>query len=322
MNFEPADTRHTSRRIRAVIALSRGAVLLSLVAGCGPQFRSPTRIGVTSFDLTPLPPFLPKRILFQRELENHLGEPVVFDLMTPRQIRVHLGTGRLKFAMVSAADYAEIAPAGNAEILAVATNAHGRTYRQGLIIVSPQSRIESVSQTKGMRFHFLPAGDALNEAAAGALLEAGIARHEIDAGILGLGLDTSHINSLEVAKSVVLENAVGVIDEVDYLSWPERGGSLMLLAPSKEQVRVIGRTVRVPEGPFLASLQTPPELRETMKRYLLEELNNKAVVLGVPGVSGFAEPIDRSEYEPYFALLRKLHPAGKPVTSAAITASP
>lgn len=96
----------------------------------------------------------------------------------------------------------------------------------------------------------------------------------------------------------------------------------MLLAPSKEQVRVIGRTVRVPEGPFLASLQTPPELRESMKRYLLEELNNKAVVLGVPGVSGFAEPIDRSEYEPYFALLRKLHPAGKPVTSAAITASP
>jgi hypothetical protein len=296
-------------------------LLLCLLVGCGPQFHSPTRIGVTSFDLNPLPPFLPKRILFQRDLESHLDEPVVFDLLTPRQIRVHMGTGRVKFAMVSAADYAEIAPAGNSEMLAVAKNAQGRTYRQGLIIASPRSRIETVSQAKGLRFHFLPAGDVLNEAAAGALLEAGVARKQIDNGILGLGLDTSHISSLEVAKSVALENAVGVIDEADYMSWPDRGGSLMLLTPSKEQVRVIGRTVRVPEGPFLASLQTPPELRESVKRYLLEDLNKKAIVLGVLGVSGFAEPIAPNEYEPYFALLRKLHPAGKPTTSPAITIS-
>lgn len=291
---------------------------LAGLVGCGPVFHSPTRIGVTSFDLSPLPPFLPKRILFQRDLEAYLDEPVVCDLMSPRQIRVHLGTGRAKFAMVSAADFAEIAPAGNFEILAVPTNLHGRTSRRGLIVVSPRSRIQSVRELKGVRFHFMPAGDVLNEAALGALLDAGIAKREIDRGILGLELDTSHISSLEVAKSVVLEeSAAGVIDEADYESWPERGGSLMLLSPSREQVRVIGQTVAVPEGPFLASTQTPAELRQKVKHYLIQDLKDKKIVLGVLGITGFADPIDPADYQPYFELRRKLYPAG---TASAPTA--
>lgn len=150
------------------------APALCLTAGCTPQFRSPTRIGVTSLDLSPVPPFLPKSFLFQQDLERHLEEPVVFDLMSPRQIRVHLGTGRARFAMLSPAEYAEIAPAGSSEIMAVPLNLHGGTYRQGLIIVSPKSDIHALSELKGMRFHFLPAGDILNEAALGALWEAGL----------------------------------------------------------------------------------------------------------------------------------------------------
>jgi len=289
------------------------ALVLVACLGCGPEFQSPTRIGVTAIDLSPLPPFLPKRFLFHSDLQAYLDEPVVFDPMSPRQIRVHLGTGRLKFAMLSAADYAEVAPAGTADILAVPVNPRGRTYRQGLIIVSPKSRIQSVAELKGLRFHFMPAGDVLNEAALGALLEAGISRKDIDKGILGLELDTSHISSLEVAKSVVLEeNVAGVIDEADYESWPERGGSLVLLRPSKEQVRIIGRTVRIPEGPFLVSHETPEELRAKVRDYLLHEVRDKKIILGVLGVSGFAEPIDPGEYEPYFEVYRKLHPARRP----------
>jgi ABC-type phosphate/phosphonate transport system substrate-binding protein len=259
--------------------------------------------------------------LFQRDLEDHLQQPVVFDLMSPRQIRVHLGTGRAKFAMLSAADFAEIAPAGNSEILAVPTNAHGHTSRCGLIIVSSKSRAQSVKELKNRRFHFLPVGDVLNEAAMGALLESGIAKQDIDRGFLGLELDTSHINSIEVAKSVVIEDAAGIIDEADYNAWPDRGGSLVLLTPSKEQVRVIGQTVRIPEGPFVASLETPEAMREDMKHYLIEDLKNNKLVLGVLGISGFAEPLDPADYQPYFELHRKLHPSAKTTSVAAISST-
>lgn len=296
------------------VRLSRPAILLGLYSailgatGCANPLKPPIRIGVTSLDLSPLPPFLPKRVLFEQDLAGYLQEPISFDPMTPRQIRVHLGTGRLKFAMLSPADYAEIVPADTCRILAVPINVHSQTYRQGLIIVSPKSKTESLAQIKGLRFHFMPKGDVLNEAALGALVAAGVDSKSIDRGILGLELDTTHISSLEVAKSVVLEeNAAGVIDEADYNSWPDHGGSLVLLSPSKEQVRVIGKTIRVPEGPVLVSTETPPELVEKMREYLLEVVGNRKLVIGTLGYNGFAPPIDPKEYEPYFEVRRKLN---------------
>jgi ABC-type phosphate/phosphonate transport system substrate-binding protein len=264
-----------------------------------------------------VPPFLPKRFLFQEDVQELLHQPVAFDLMTARQIRVHLASGRMQFAMLSPADYAEIAPASVAEVLAVPTNAHGQTSRQGLIVVAPNSRLHSVAELKGIRFHFMPSGDVLNEAALGALLDAGVEPDNIDKGILGLELDTSHISSLEVAKSVVLEdNAAGVIDEADYQAWPETGGSLVLLSPSKAQVRVIGKTVRVPEGPFVASLAAPSDLRSKLRNYLLDDINNKKLVLGVLGVNGFTKPVAAEEYKDYAEVHRKLQARKNPQAPA------
>lgn len=297
------------------VALVGGTLLAT---GCAHPFRAPIRIGVTSLDLSPLPPFLPKRFLFAEDLQTYLDEPVIFDLLQPRQIRVHLGTGRLKFAMLTPADYAEIMSADNCQMVAVPRNPRGQIYRRGLIVVSPRSRIQSLAELRKVRFHFLPLGDVLNEVAMGALLDAGIQMEEVDKGILGLQLDTLHINSVEVAKSVVIEeNAAGIIDEDEYNTWPERGGSLLLFAPSKEQVRVIGKTVRVPEGPFVASKETPRELVDKVRDYLFESAGNKALVFAALGCSGFAEPISPDEYRDYAALHEKLKPLMKLPTSQA-----
>lgn len=298
-----------SRRIRTQVglALLTTTVLWGLL-GCEVLPKPPTRIGVTSLDLSPLPPFLPKRTLFNEDMQRCLNEPVMFELLQPWQIGVHLASGRVKFAMLSTSEYAQIAPCKTIEILAVPVNANGNQYRQGLIVVSPKSRLQNLSDLKGVRFHFMPAGNPLNVAAMGALLEAGISPKEIDRGFLGLKLDTMHINSLEVAKSVVMEdNVAGVIDEADYEQWPDTGGSLILLRASKEQVRVIGKTVRVPEGPFVASMLCPSELRDKVEHYLLEEVNRKKLVLGVLGIKRFGPPVDPSEYEPYIAIHRKLN---------------
>jgi len=273
--------------------------------------RPPLRIAVTTLDLAPPPLMLPKRTLFQQDLTFHLDEPVTFELLTPRQVRVHLGTGRVKFAMLTAADYMHIAPAGTSRILALPRNRHGDVFRRGLIITARNSPVQQLSDARSRRFHRMPPGDDLNDAALAALIEAGVAARDVDKGILGLELDTSHISSLEVAKSVALEaaeGAVGVIDEHDYNAWPRTGGSLVLLMPSQDQVRVIGTTVRVPSGPFVVSVHTPEETTNKVRDYLFNVAARNKLVLAAMDCTGFAEPIPVEEYEPYFAAYRRLHP--------------
>lgn len=305
------------------------ACLLTLLTGCATVGTSvgrivdpfnlvglgapPIRIGVTRLDLSPPPLLLPKAVLFEENLSFHLGSAVSIDLLTPRQIRVHLGSGRLKFAMLSTEDYCAAAPGACSEILAVPLNEHKQAYRKGLIVVAPKSPIRSLSDIRSQRFHFMPRGNLLNEAAVGALMDAGLSKADLDKGLLGLELDTYHISSLEVAKAVVLEGrAAGVIDEADYLAWRDTGGSLLLLSPSKDQVRVIGETVRIPEGPFVVSVNTDPALKAKVQDYLLQTLPKRKLVLAALGCTGFAPPIDPKEYEPYCRIHYRLHPETQP----------
>lgn len=277
--------------------------------------KPPIRVGVTTLDLTP-PLMWPKWEPLRLGLADHLQEPVQFELLTPRQIRVHLGTGRLKFALLRPQDYVQVAPAKTCEILGVPMNPNDQPYRQGLIIVSAKSPVRSLSEVKSRRFHFMPHGDLLNDAALGALMEAGIGDKEVDKGIPIPILDTHHISSLEVAKSVVLEeggNAAGVIDEADYNKWPEKGGSFLLLSPSKDQVRVIGKTVRIPEGPFVVSVNTTPELKEKAIDFLFNVAPKKhKLALLALNSKGFAKPVEAKAYEPFGQIYLKLHPPKAP----------
>ena len=284
--------------------------------------KPPIRVGVTTLDLTP-PFMLPKWELLRLGLADHFQEPVQFELLTPRQIRVHLGTGRLKFALLRPQDFVQVAPAQMCEILGVPINPNGQSYLQGLIIVSAKSPVHALSEVKSRRFHFMPHGDLLNDAARGALMEAGIGDKDVDKGIPLPILDTHHISSLEVAKSVVLEeggNAAGVIDEADYNKWPDKGGSFVLLRPSKDQVRVLDKTVRIPGGPFVASVNTPPELKEKAIDFLFNVApkNHKLALLALD-CKGFDKPVDAKAYEPFGEIYLNLHPpkAGPPSSEEA-----
>ena len=270
--------------------------------------KPPIRVGVTSLELSTF--MLPKRHLFRLSLAQYLRKPVQFELMTPRQIRVHLGTGRLQFAMLKPQEYAEIAKAGTGTILAVPVNTKGQTYRQGLVVVSAKSGIQSVQDIKSQRFHFASRGNPINDGARGVLFEAGIGQQDIDHGFFGLGLDTFHINSFEVAKSVVMEaNSAGVIDEADYQSWPDEGGNFLLLNPSKDQLRIIAKTVRIPEGPFIVSVKTNPKLVAKIKRFLLEIApQQETMALAPMGYQGFAEPVEEKAYEPFTRIHQLLYP--------------
>lgn len=341
-------TKHIYRNRRGLVLAATfmlaGGAMLAFLGGCqqpqpqpgearmnrdplGPfdvlgLMRKPIRVGETNLEFTPPPLILPKRELFRGAMAETLKEPVQFELMTPRQIRVHLGTGRTSFAMVKPHELPEVMSTQTCDIMGVSINNAGKTYRQGLIITGPKSPIKTLADVKGARFHFMPAGDLLNDAAMGALIDAGIDKKEIDKSIFGLGLDTYHISSLEVAKSVVLEGrAAGVIDEADYEKWPDEGGSLVLLTASKEQVRVIGKTMRVPEWAFLVSRNVDPEIKKTTHDFLFKIAPTKyKLAMAAMDLKGFAPPIDPKEYEPFSRLYNKLHP--KPPGPATEPAEP
>ncbi|HOB73185.1 MAG TPA: PhnD/SsuA/transferrin family substrate-binding protein [Phycisphaerae bacterium] len=281
--------------------------------GMGPP---PVRIGITHLELSPL--LVPRAVLFEENLTFHLGAPVIFDLMTPHQIHVHLDTGRLKFAMLSTREFCQVAPDESARIVAVALNEHRQSYRKGLLIVSAQSEAKSLEDLQNYRFHLLPRDHVLNDAALGALLNAGVAHGNLIEGIRGVELVMGRSGSADVARCVAADaRAAGVIDETDYRNWPATGGAFAGLTPSRDMFRVIGETIRVPEGPFVASAHTDPELVEKVRRYLLEVLPQRKLVLGSLGLTGFAPPVDLNDYEAYCALYRQLHPADVPSVPAA-----
>lgn len=269
--------------------------------------KPPVRIGITRLELSPL--LVPRAVLFEENLTFHLGAPVVFDLMTPRQIQVHLGTGRLQFAMLSTAEFCQISAGADARPIAIALNEHRQPHRKGLIVVSAGSQARSLEDLHGCRFHALPRGHVLNDAALGALLDAGVARGNLSDGIAGVEWGIHGANSAEVARSVAAdERAAGVIDAADYESWPPTKGAFASPAPPRDALRVVGETLRASEGPFVVSSRTDPELAEKVRRYLLEVLPRRKLVLGSLGLTGFVPPVGAGEYEAYCALYRRLHP--------------
>lgn len=269
----------------------------------------PVRVGVTTLDMKP-PLMWPRRHLFRLAMANHLEQPVQFEVMTPRQIRVHLGTGRLQMAMLQPGDVTEVMEAGNAKILAVPVGSNLQPDRQGLIIVGPKSDLNSLADFAGHRFHFLQRDDLLNLAALGTLLDAGVSEEQIDKGILGLGLDTYHLNSVEVAKSVAVEqNAFGVIEESAYQKWPATGGSMLLLRPSKDQVRVIAKTVRIPGGPIVIARDVSPDFEKRVKEFLFDRApTNHRLALAAMDVVTYSNPIDPRAYDGFGRIWTELKP--------------
>ncbi|HOW71169.1 MAG TPA: PhnD/SsuA/transferrin family substrate-binding protein [Phycisphaerae bacterium] len=290
---------------------------LNVLGGAKP----PIRVGVTTLDLAPPLLMLPKRELFNLAMADYLKEQVHFELLTPRQIRVHLGTGRMAFAMLRPVDYARMTPTDTCEVLAMPLNLEGQPYRQGLIVTAPKSAITRLGDARSVRVHFMPDGNPLNTALIGAMVQAGIPKERIDKGILGLGLDTHHISSLEVAKSVVLEEkAVGVIDQADYDKWPKTGGSFVLLAPSQDQVRVIGKTPRTPEGYFVVSTKVPSELKKQLEEFLFTVApKHHKLALASMDVTGYSRPSDQQSYEDYHRLIRGMYGSDTPPPSSSET---
>ncbi len=236
----------------------------------------------------------------QQALGKELNQPVHFERSNPRSIRYHLGTGRMQFAMVSASDYAEISLRPVSQIVAIPVNTKGTTQHGGLIVVRAGSPIKTLSELKGKRFAFGPRNDPiLHLAARQVLAREGITEKDIPREIIPpFG---HHLNSYECAKAVLFEGVpAGVVDELEFESWPAKANILTTLSVCQDGFRILGRTDPVPEGPFLAGANTDAQLVSRVRELLTAKLKGNTAVLGKLHYSDFRSG-DESVYKDYIA---------------------
>lgn len=230
-------------------------------------------------------------------MDKGLKRPVRFVRSNYRGIRYHLGAGDMHFAMVSATEYAEITRRPVSRIVAVPINVKGTSERCGLIIVKKESKIQSLADLKGKRFSFGPRDDAiLHKAALETLAKVGIMENDIPKELLPpYG---HHINSFESAKAVLLEGVpAGVVDELEFESWPEKSTILTQLSVCQDRYRVLAKTEPVLEGPVIASVKVDQQIFNQMQDLLVNQLTGDKDVLGKLQLRGFRKA-DKSFYQP------------------------
>lgn len=233
----------------------------------------------------------------QVAIRTQLGRPSRFVRSNYRSIRYHMGEGRFHFAMVSATEYAEITRRPVSRIVAVPVNVKGTQERCGLFIVRKESKFDKLTDLKGKQVEFGPKGDAVcHWAAVEKLKEVGLTEDDLKKSLLPPY--NFHINSFEVAKAVLNEGAdAGVVDELEFESWPEKSTILTRLSVCQDRFRIVGRTDPVPEGPFIASVKIEPELFEEMQDLLVNKLEGDEQVLSKLHIRKFVKA-DKSMYQP------------------------
>jgi len=284
-------------------------------ATSGPLFASfeqllgmnpPIRLAVTRVHINPLVP-APWQPL-QRGLRELLGRDVQVLQLRAFQVRTKFERGELELALVSAADYVQIAQ-DNLEnvcsLLAVCRNPDGSDHSGGLIITADSSDVQSLEQLQGKRFAFGPRNDPILHIAAGqALLDAGVDLRDLPKELLPpYGF---HISSFEAAKAALYEGvAAAAVTQAEFESWPESGGLLLQGKLGRNSFRVLAKTPMVPNRAFLAGAKADPKLVERVREYLLEKVDAQPEVLEALGIGGFEQATPQL-YKPFVQMHQRV----------------
>ena len=167
--------------------------------------------------------------------------------------------------------------------------------------------MKQIADCKGKRFAFGAYKDLLTDIAAQAALEsAGVPVKDLLPDFLTpppLALEGRLYTGGDSGKTVAFDPLVnaGVVDEVIYQEMRDSGGSL-ILGPSKDQLKIVGETIAVPEMVVVAGPASDPSQTRRLKSYLLNQLKNDELVCKQLGVSGFTEP-DEVTYRQVCTLL-------------------
>jgi len=250
-------------------------VRFATTRGATESFLDPFQLQGSPLDLFSAAPFRE----VQRGMGNSIGRPTQFMQLNPEQIHAHLASGRIQFAFVDQGDEQGVCAEGAGQVIARPVFKDQPPTCTALFVVPTDSPIKELSDLKGKVVAFGPPNHpALHWAALDALKEAGVQESELRKQLVPIpGSLQFHINSLEAAKAALLkiEAHAGVVEEAEFMRWPETGGNVLgnvlSLSISRDQLRVIGRTRRVPtfpSGAVIASRRADSELVEKVRAYL------------------------------------------------------
>lgn len=290
--------------------------LLGLVAtGCGSPDSTGkiVQIGTTKASL--FGPPAEYRAL-QPRLEDVFESRVVFNAQPDGQaIASQLDLGNLEFAILSAREYCQIENPSNLTMLATAINANGQTSRKAYIVTRAGSSVQSISDLTGKRFAFGTRNDLLTDYAARSALEkAGLSPKELATellpppiaydGRLYAGSEAANKVALPILRGDVIPISAGIIDEIAWDAMSATGGNV-ITGPARDDFRIIGETLSVPELLVVAGPGANAEDKAAMERFLLNSAGGDENICKQMGIKGFTTA-DKPSYDLARLLLKNV----------------
>ncbi|MBN2561883.1 MAG: PhnD/SsuA/transferrin family substrate-binding protein [Phycisphaerae bacterium] len=291
-----------ARRFFAVLGLS--LLVIGSTAGCQHGAAATADATIVQIGSTKAPGLFGPPAEFcalHPRLEECLGKPVYFRVQPDGPaLAMQLEQGNIAYAILSATEYAAIEDPSKLTLLASGVNALGKTSRKAYVVVKAHSHVKTILDCKGKRFAFGTYGDLLTDVAVQRdLEEAGVPVKNLLTEILPppVAFDGRLYLKSDVAKTIANDITVnaGVIDEVYYESMPDTGGNL-ITGPSKDQFKIVGETVAVPEMVVVAGPAAESTLTQKLKDYLLNKVKGDENVCQQLGVKAFA-PADKGAYD-------------------------
>lgn len=286
-------------------------LVVAFVAGCQQDADSSNIIqfGSTKAGLFGMPKEY--RALHPR-LEELFGSRIMFRAQPNGEaLAQQLAQGNISYAFMSAKEFCSAKDPSSLTPLAVGLNRLGKSSRMAYIVVKAKSHVKTIADCAAKRFAFGTYKDLLTDVAAqAALAEAGVPVKKLLPELLPppIAMEGRLYRSHDVAKTIVVDLTVnaGVVDELDYEKMPDTGGNF-ILGPSKDQLEIVGRTIRVPEMVVVAGPAASPEARKELKAFLMNQVARDKLICEQLGVTGFTEP-DPAAYDQVRRLLAERAP--------------
>ncbi|MBI5863685.1 MAG: PhnD/SsuA/transferrin family substrate-binding protein [Planctomycetes bacterium] len=227
-----------------VVGLAEKPLVVTSVAERRQAYDNPLQV---------LDPFAQVRPLLDA-LGKNCARAAVPDMCFEFQLAPNLALGTAQLADVSPLHYARLADRTKFQVIAVATDMKGRPMRSAVLVVAADSKIDSIAGLRGKTVAFGPSRDGRTHQAALLLLQDnGLKPQDLSLELFPVpGSLKTFPNAADVLQSV--SNASSDAGFVDELAWEELADQPPKLGqPSKSGLRVIGKTIAVPDRLFLRS---------------------------------------------------------------------
>lgn len=272
----------TGLRILNFLGLQKQPVVLALVA----ESRAPGAPNV----LEVVNPFLPYEPL-QKKLTDVVGRPVALELCFPLQLEPNLRSGMYDLAIITPAQYGRFRSVDAPPVLAIAMDVPDTPARPALLVAQADSTITTIAELKGKSIAFGPAEDSRTHHAALELLARhGVRQSDLALEILPLPGSLRHLSDARSVAVAVLNGGVaaGLLDQAAWDALPERAEAAN--EPSRSRLRVLGRTIDVPDRLVVASPTLDEGAQKLTREFLYAARDRSPDVLKPLRCAGYVPP--------------------------------